>query len=124
MSSIRELRVWQEAVSLAGDVIRTVRQSIRRETKSVSDALMATALSVGTHIADGFGRHSLAEQRECYLAAKRSLLRLETELAVARHAELIPAGALPDLSARASQVAPLLSGDNAYNERDEGGGEA
>ena len=33
-TGLRELRVWQEAVSLAGDVIRAVRPTIRRETKS------------------------------------------------------------------------------------------
>jgi four helix bundle protein len=117
-SGVRELRVWQEAVSLAGDVIRAVRQNVRRETKSVSDGVMATAIAVGTHIADGFGRHTVAEQRESYHAARRALLRLETELAIARHADLIPAGSFTELTARASQVARLLSGYIVYLERE------
>jgi four helix bundle protein len=118
-SGVRELRVWQESVSLAGDVIRALRQNVRRETKSVSDGVMATSLAIGGNIADGFGHHTVAEQRESYLAAKRALLRLETELAIARHADLIPAGAFTELTARASQVARLLSGYIAYLERDE-----
>src|ERR1043165_766249 len=65
-SGVRELRVWQESVSLAGDVIRALRQSIRRETKSVSDAVMATAIAVGTHIAEGYGRHTVHGQRPSY----------------------------------------------------------
>ena len=122
-NGVRELRVWQESVSLAGDVIRATRQSIRRETKSVSDSLMATAIAVGTHIADGYGRHTHAEQREAYLLAKRALLRLETELAVARHAELIPAGSFTELTTRSALVARLLAGyvvylDRQINERD------
>lgn len=116
-TGVRELRVWQEAVSLAGDVIRAARSSIRRETKSVSDAVMATAMAVASHIADGYGRHSFSEQRDCYLAAKRSLLKLETELAIARHAELIPAGSFTELTARASQVARLLAGYTVYLDR-------
>jgi four helix bundle protein len=117
-SGVRELRVWQESVALAGDVIRAARSSIRRETKSVSDSLMATALSVGTHVADGYARHTVSEQRDSYMAAKRALLRLETELAVAKHAELIPGGAFADLAARSNQVAKMLTGYIIYLERE------
>ena len=116
-SGVRELRVWQEAVSLAGDVIRAVRQGMRRETKSISDTAMVTALSVASHIADGYGRPTPPEQRESYLAAKRALLRLETELAVAKHADLIPAGSFSELATRASQVSKLLTGYLVYLDR-------
>jgi four helix bundle protein len=116
-SGVRELRVWQESVSLAGDVIRAIRQSIRRETKSVSDGVMATAIAVGCNIADGFGRHTAAEQLTSYIQAKRALLKLETELAIARQAELIPAGAFTELTARSNQVARLLAGYIVYLER-------
>ena len=117
-SGVRELRVWQESVSLAGDVIRGIRHNMRRETKSVSDAIMATAIAVGSHIADGYARHTPPEQRDSYLAAKRALLRLETELAIARHADLIPAGSFTELSARANQVARLLGGYLVYLDRE------
>jgi four helix bundle protein len=116
-TGVRELRVWQESVALAGDVIRAVRQGVRRETRSVSDAVMTTALAVGTHIADGYARPTPPEQREAYLAAKRALLRLETELAVARHADLLPAGSFTELTTRSSQVAKLLTGYLVYLDR-------
>ena len=116
-SGLRDLRVWQEAVALAADVVRAVRPSIRRETKVVSDALMITALSVASHIADGFARPSPAEQRESYLAAKRALLRLESEMAVARQAELVPSGSFGDIASRAGQVARLLTGYLVYLDR-------
>ena len=116
-SGVRELRVWQESVSLAGDVIRAIRQSIRRETKSVSDQVMATAIAVGTHVAEGYGRHTAHEQRASYTAAKSALLRLETELAIARHAELIPAGSFTELTTRSNQVARLLAGYIVYLDR-------
>jgi len=116
-SGLRDLRVWQEAVALAADVVRAVRPSIRRETKVVSDALMTTAISVASHIADGFARPSPAEQRESYLAAKRALLRLESEMAVARGAELVAAGSFGDIAARAGQVARLLTGYLVYLDR-------
>ena len=116
-SGLRDLRVWQEAVALAADVVRAVRPSIRRETKVISDALMTTALSVASHIADGFARPSPSEQRESYLAAKRALLRLESEMAVARQAELVASGAFGDFAARGGQVARLLTGYLVYLDR-------
>ena len=116
-SGLRDLKVWQEAVALAADVVRAVRPSIRRETKVISDALMMTAISVASHIADGFARPSPAEQRESYLAAKRALLRLESEMAVARQAELVAAASFGDIAARAAQVARLLTGYLVYLDR-------
>ena len=116
-SGLRDLRVWQEAVALAADVVRAVRPSIRRETKVVSDALMTTAISVASHIADAFARPSPAEQRESYLAARRALSRLESEMAVARQAELVAAGSFSDIASRAGQVARLLTGYLAYLDR-------
>ena len=116
-AGVRELRVWQEAVALAGDTIRAVRIAVRRETAVVSNSILATALAVGTHIADGYARPTAADQRESYLAAKRALLRLETELAIAKHAELIPGGAFTELTARSSQVARLLTGYLIYLDR-------
>jgi len=116
-SGLRELRVWQEAVALAGDVIRAIKPGIRRETKILSDSVMLTAVAVGSHIADGFARPSAAEQRESYLQAKRALLRLETELAIARQAELVPAGTFTELCARTGQVTRLLAGFLVYLDR-------
>ena len=114
---MRELRVWQEAVSLAGDVVRAARQGMKRETRPISDAAMLTSLAVATHIADGYARLTPPEQRDSYRSAKRALLRLETELAVARHADLLPTGAFSDLTARSSLVAKLLTGYVAYLDR-------
>ena len=62
--NLRDLKVWQEAVSLASDVIRAARQGARRETKVVTDQLMLTALNATGAIADGYGRYTAPEQRQ------------------------------------------------------------
>jgi four helix bundle protein len=116
-TGVRELRVWQEAVALAGDVIRAARQGMRRETKSISEMAMTTALSIASHIADGYARSTPPEQRESYHAAKRALFRLETELAVAKHADLLPSGSFTELVARSGQVTKLLTGYLIYLDR-------
>ena len=116
-TGVRDLKVWQESVALAGDVIRATRTNVRRETKSVTDTVMATAMSIGTHIADGYCGYGSEEQRAAYLAAKRALYRLETELAALRHADLIPAAAFTDMANRTGTVSRLLAGYIAYLDR-------
>lgn len=116
-AGIRDLKVWQEAVALGGEVLRMVRQSSRRETKSAMDAITLTALAIATHIAEGYGRYTVPEQRQLYRAAKRDLLRLETQLAILRHADLLSVSAHSDLLKRIHNVARLLAGYIVYLER-------
>lgn len=115
--SLKDLKVWQESVGLAADVIRAVRHTNRREIKTVAEALMTTGVSLADHIAEGFGRYSAPEQRQCYRAARRDLLRLETELTIARQADLVSAAHLSQLSHRAQLVARLLGGYLVYLDR-------
>lgn len=115
--SIRDLKVWQESVALAGDTIKAARQASRRETKVVTDQLMLSAVNAASTIADGYGRFTAPEQRQLYRTAKRDLLRLETQLAVARQADMISAQIHADLSSRIQGVLRLLGGYLVYLER-------
>jgi hypothetical protein len=78
---------------------------------------MATAVEAAEHIADGHARFTPTEQRHLYRGARRALLRLETQIAIARHAELLSAGTQHDLLARIQVVHRLLSGYLVYLER-------
>src|SRR4051812_32093067 len=116
-ANIRDLKVWQEAVALAAETVRSARQGAKRETKVVSDQLMITALAAASAIADGYGRYTAMEQRQLYRTAKRDLLRLETQIAIARQADLITQQTQTDLSARIQSVTRLLGGFLVYLER-------
>ena len=116
-SGLRDLRIWQDSVALGGDVVRVMRHHVKRETRVVSDAIMTTALAIGTHVADGYARYTPAEQRESYMLAKRALMRLESELAVARHADLLPAAHFAEFTSRAATVGRMLTGFLIYLDR-------
>jgi four helix bundle protein len=116
-AAIRDLKLWQEAVALAAEVIRALRVSNRREVKAVVELVMTTAVGVATCITDGYGRYDAAEQQELYTTAKRELLRLETQLSIARRADLLGAATDADLATRAQSVARLLVGYLAYLDR-------
>lgn len=114
---IRDLKVWQESVGLGGDVVKAVRRHGRRETKAFTDPLLAAAGTVASLVAEGYGRGGASEQREIYLRAKAALLDLETRLAIARQADLIPSVTTAQITTRAQVVSRLLGGYLAHIER-------
>jgi four helix bundle protein len=114
---LRDLRVWQEAVALGAEVIRALRQTNRREIKSINEHAMLTAVAMAEHVAEGYGRYAPGEQRQLYRAAKRELLKLETALAIARQADLLSATHHAQLTTRLQTVSRLLSGFLVYLDR-------
>ena len=114
---IKDLRVWQEAVALAADVVRGMRQTNRREIKAMTEHAMLSAVVMAEHVAEGYGRYAAGEQRQLYRAAKRELLRLETSLAIARQADLLSATHHAQLATRIQTVNRLLSGFLVYLDR-------
>lgn len=114
---LKDLKVWQEAVALGSEVIRSMRHSNRREIKAIAEHTMLTAMVMAEHVAEGYGRYAAGEQRHLYRTAKRDLLRLETALAIARQADLITAAHHAQLAARIQAVNRLLSGFLVYLDR-------
>ena len=109
----RETKVWQEAIGLAGDVIRVVRRATRRETKAFTDALMLSASAVASAIAEAPTRSNTQEERECYARARRSLVAVETQLAIARVSGIIPSSVHAQLAARVASLSQRVT--NAVN---------
>lgn len=115
--TMRDLKVWQEAVALAGDVTRCVHGCSRRETRQLTDRLLHTALDVASRVADGSSRPGAAERAHLFREARSSLAILDTHLAIGRAAGLIPAAALGPLTTRSGIVGRLLGGYLALAER-------
>ena len=113
----KDLKVWQEAVALAGDVVKTMRTANRREIRALADQVMETALRIPADVADGYACPDAETQREHFRAARQSLGRLETQLAVVRQAGLITPSAAAQLGGRAQSTARLLHGYLMYVER-------
>jgi four helix bundle protein len=116
-TTVKELKVWQEAVGLAGDVIRAMRQGNRREIKAFTDQVGLTAVGIATGIADGYARYDAGEQRDAFRQARSALSQLETQLAIARHAGVLPPTSLTQMTTRAQHVGRLLDGYLMYVDR-------
>lgn len=114
---LRDLKVWQESVALGGDVAKAVQRHARRETRELTQRLLGESLTLAAAVADGSSRSAATDQRERFREARRALAAVETHLAIARHADLVPAQLAAQLGIRAQSVGRLLSGYLAYLDR-------
>ncbi len=116
-TGVKELKLWQEAVALAGDVLRVTRQHGRKELPWFIDELAGSAVSVATSIADGYSRGDALDQQRVFEQARRSLAAFETHLAVAKQAGALAPDSLAGLASRAATVGRLLAGFLTFIER-------
>jgi four helix bundle protein len=105
----KDTKVWQEAIGLAGDIVRVVRRATRRETKAFTDAMMLSSPAVASAIAEAPTRPTAGEERECYMRARRSLVAVETQLAIARVSGIIPSSVHAQLAARVASLSQRVS---------------
>lgn len=116
-TGMREFRAWQEAVATAGEVTRAARKSSKAETRALTDLLVRCSAELALCIARAHAKTELIAQRDAFQSAREAAASLETALAIARHAEVLPIAACGDLSSRAASTARLLSGYLTYLER-------
>jgi four helix bundle protein len=114
---IRDLRLWQEAVALGGDVTRIIHGCSRRETRQLSDRVLHTALDVAGHVAVAYEKPGPPDQARGFRDARATLTRLDTLLAIARQGGLLTPVAFQQLSARTATVGRLLGGYLTFVDR-------
>lgn len=116
-TGVRDLKLWQEAVALAAEVIRAVRLSSKRERQPLLERLAAAASAIPETIADGYARLDALDQQQLFESARRTLSAVETQLAVARQAAILSPDLTAQLSTRTANVGRLLAGYLTYVER-------
>lgn len=116
-NGVRDLKVWQEATLLAGEVLRILRQSARRETKAFTDQTIEGAVSIAAALSEGYVLSAADEHRRAVMEARRELVTLEARLAIAKHGGLLTAQSHAQLSARLALVTRLLSGYLGFIDR-------
>ena len=116
-AGVKDLKLWQEAVALAGDMLRAARQHGRRELPWLVDELTSSATSIATGIAQGYDRSDAMDQQRLFEQSRRALSVFETQLAIARHGAALPQETTTALAARAATVGRLLAGFLTFIER-------
>jgi four helix bundle protein len=101
--SYRDLRVWQEAMTLVEDCYRFSKELPREELFGLTSQIRRAAVSIPANIAEGYGRDSKGSYVSFLKTAQGSLKELETHLILAQRLKL----------GRLDGVEPLLSHSEA-----------
>jgi four helix bundle protein len=82
--SFKELRVWQEAKSLAVDVYKITKEGELAKDYGFRDQMQRAAVSIASNIAEGYERNSDKEFIRFLMIAKGSISELRTQLEIAK----------------------------------------
>jgi len=110
--SYRDLRVWQEAMSLATDCYTLTRAFPKDELFGMTAQVRRSSASIAANIAEGHGRESTRAFIQFLRVAQGSLKELETHLILSERAGLVPAetvaGALDQCGVLGRRVRHLI----------------
>ena len=87
--SYRDLRVWQDAMSLAEACFRLTRDLPKEEIFGMSSQIRRSASSIAANIAEGYGRELNKPFIQFLRVAQGSLKELETHLILVGRVDMI-----------------------------------
>ncbi len=90
IESYRDLRVWQEAMSLAEACYRLARSFPRDEMFGLTSQIRRSAASIAANVAEGHGRESTPAFIQYLRIAQGSLKELKTHLILAERVGVSP----------------------------------
>lgn len=83
IENFKDLIVWQKAMDLAEEVYRLSRTFPKEEIYSLTNQIRRAVVSIPSNIAEGKGRHAIAEYLHFLSIARGSLKEVETQLLLA-----------------------------------------
>lgn len=107
--SYKELRVWQDALTLATEIYRVTEGFPRHELYGLCNQVRRAAVSISSNIAEGKGHRSDLEFAHFLFHARGSLLEVETQLYLAGKLQYLRESELESLLARTGSVARSLN---------------
>jgi four helix bundle protein len=90
INSYRDLRVWQDAMTLAESGYRLTRQFPREEQFGLTSQIRRAAGSVPANIAEGHGRENTGSFVQHLRISQGSLKELETHMLLAERVGVLP----------------------------------
>lgn len=110
IESYRDLRVWQQSMSLAEASYHLTRQFPKDELYGMVSQIRRSAVSIPANIAEGNGRENRGDYIQFLRIAQGSLKELETHLLLAERVGLISAAALAGALSQCGDVGRMLHG--------------
>lgn len=81
--SFRDLKVWQNATDFTVQIYKVTTAFPKEEIFGLTSQMRRAAVSIGSNIAEGFGRKSYREKDNFYSIAYGSLLEVESQVIIA-----------------------------------------
>ena len=106
--SYKDLIAWQKAVVLVTEIYRATTSFPADERFGLTSQMRRAAVSIPSNIAEGQGRLTPGEFRQCLGYAKGSLLELETQLLISENLGFLRDSA--QVCEHLAEVARLLNG--------------
>jgi four helix bundle protein len=107
IEAYRDLRAWQEAMTVAADCYRITQLFPREEAFGMTSQIRRSAASVAANIAEGWGRDGTGSFVQFLKVAQGSLKELETHLLLSERVGLSSTSVVP-LLARCDDLGRML----------------
>jgi len=108
-SSIRDLRIWHEAIDLALGLYRVTSEFPKHELYGLTSQMRRAAVSIPSNIAEGKG-HFGGDFTRFLLHARGSLLELQTQIVIARGLNYLSEEQGTELTSRTNDLRRGLNG--------------
>ncbi|MDR6870274.1 four helix bundle protein [Bosea sp. BE125] len=108
IQSYRDLRVWQEAMSLAEAVYRLTKQFPKDELFGLTSQMRRASVSIPANIAEGYGRESTGAYVQFLRVAQGSLKELETHALLANRVGIMSELDAANLLSLAEAIGKML----------------
>ena len=108
VNSYRDLRVWQDAMSIAVTAYELTRGFPREELFGLSSQIRRSAAAIAANIAEGHGREQTRSFVQFLRMAQGSLKELETHLLLAERVQLAPAAKTAQLLSSCEALGKML----------------
>src|SRR5712691_2477815 len=105
-----DLDTWQQAHAYRLDIFRVSNEFPQKYQYSLGQQIQRAAISIGSNIAEGFGRQNVPEKKQFYRIARGSLVETRDQLILARDLKLLHSIEYDELEAQAIRVHQLISG--------------
>ena len=108
--AFENMKAWQEARKLVGEVYRLLDKFPKFETYALCDQIRRAIVSVPSNLAEGSGRMSMKEQLHFYEIAYGSLMESYNQLIIAADLKYICKENLKEIQPQIDTVARMLNG--------------
>jgi len=108
--SFTDLEAWQATHEYRVAVLKLSATFPSQHKFGLTSQLQRSVISIGSNIAEGFGRQGRQEKLQFYRIARGSLVESQDQLIVARDIGLISQGQFQDLANQSIRAHKLING--------------